>query len=193
MIPARAKIPPIPPREPSRLKSSNDQDFVWNRTDSVSVRQAKYERALAAQGQTAFAPFSPQAWQEFYIPDMCRTWPAPDRFTPAVPRGATVTGVPTLILAGDLLAADSSRALLDAVPRCDVPTGGRSRKSRRWGAASVPAIFCKASWPTRTPPSGGVRRRHTSLRRFPSSRVSPLKRPRRHRWQGMPPLGWTGG
>jgi hypothetical protein len=39
----------------------NDQDVEWNRTDSVSVRQAKYERALAAQGRTAFAPFSPQA------------------------------------------------------------------------------------------------------------------------------------
>ncbi len=92
----------------------NDQDFVWNRTDPVSVRQAKYDRALAALGRSAFAPFSPPAWEEFIIPDMCRGWPAPDRFTPAVPRSATVSGVPTLILAGDLntdFPVDTSRAV----------------------------------------------------------------------------------
>ncbi len=80
----------------------NDQDFVWDRTDPVPVRRAKYERALSALGPDAFAPFSRQAWGDFWVPDYCLKWPAPDRFTHAIPRRATVTGVPVLILSGDL-------------------------------------------------------------------------------------------
>ncbi len=96
----------------------NDQDFVWNRTDSVPVRMAKYERALAASSR-AFAPFSAKTWDDMYGPDFCRGWPAPDRFTPAVPPGATARGVPTLILAGDLnvdFPAASTRLLKPIFP-----------------------------------------------------------------------------
>ena len=80
----------------------NDSDFVWNRHDSVALRRAKYHKALIALGPRSFAPFSPRVWAKFYVADFCLRWPAPDRFTPAVPRGATVTGVPALILSGDL-------------------------------------------------------------------------------------------
>ena len=80
----------------------NDQDFVWDRTDPIPVRRAKYTRALSALGPDAFAPFSRQAWRDFGVPDYCLKWPAPDRFTHAIPRHATVTEVPVLILSGDL-------------------------------------------------------------------------------------------
>ncbi len=98
----------------------NDEDFVWDRSDPVPVRQAKYRRALAALPAAAFAPFSKQAWTAFWIPDSCLYWPAPDRFTPAVPPSATVTGVPTLILSGDLdtvVPTENTRALLATFPR----------------------------------------------------------------------------
>jgi pimeloyl-ACP methyl ester carboxylesterase len=80
----------------------NDNDFVWNRTDPIPVRRAKYKDALEEMGWSAFAPFSRHAWTAAWLTDYCLMWPAPDRFTPSVPRGATVTGLPVLILSGDL-------------------------------------------------------------------------------------------
>lgn len=80
----------------------NDNDFVWDRRDPIPVRRAKYADALQELGQHAFAPFSARAWETFWLTDFCLRWPAPDRFTRAVHRNATVTGVPTLILSGDL-------------------------------------------------------------------------------------------
>jgi hypothetical protein len=93
----------------------NDSDFVWNRHDSVALRRAKYHKALRALGPRSFAPFSPRVWAKFYVADFCLRWPAPDRFTPAVPRGATVTGAPALILSGDLdtnVPTETTRRLL---------------------------------------------------------------------------------
>ncbi len=80
----------------------NDLDTVWKRSDPVPVRRAKYERALAARPSAEFAPFSKRAITHLFPPDLCLKWPAPDRFTPAVPRGATAQGFPVLQLAGDL-------------------------------------------------------------------------------------------
>jgi pimeloyl-ACP methyl ester carboxylesterase len=79
----------------------NDQDFVWERTDPMSVRIAKFREAVAAFRPDAFAPFTVGGWMAFTQPDGCLGWPAPDRFEPAVPAGAELPGVPTLILAGD--------------------------------------------------------------------------------------------
>jgi pimeloyl-ACP methyl ester carboxylesterase len=101
-----AAFEPAPPSEDSAGDNAaafcNDQDFVWNRSDPVPLRRTKYQAALHALGPDAFMPFSPRAWTQHFLSNYCVQWPAPDRFTPAVPKGAVVTGVPTLILSGDL-------------------------------------------------------------------------------------------
>jgi pimeloyl-ACP methyl ester carboxylesterase len=121
--------------------SCNDQDFVWDRGDRVPVRQAKYRRALAALPAAAFAPFSKQAWIAFWIPDACLYWPAPDRFTPAVPPGATVTGVPTLILSGDLdtiVPTENTRALLATFPRAQfLDAAGAAHPAAGWSDCAL--------------------------------------------------------
>ncbi len=80
----------------------NDADFVWKRTDPLPVRRAKYRAARASLPAHFFGPFSPRPWTTLYTSDYCLKWPAPDRFVPAVPPGATVTGVPVLLIVGDL-------------------------------------------------------------------------------------------
>ena len=97
----------------------NDADFVWDRDDPLSVRRVKYARALGELDAGQFAPFSKQAWTTYWIPDFCKLWPAPDHFTPAVPRGATVTGVPTLLIGGDIdinVPFESTRRLQQVFP-----------------------------------------------------------------------------
>ena len=78
----------------------SDQDFVWNRTDPIAVRERKYRAALAALPPNAFAPFSKRSWVT-YLYEGCLMWPAPDRFVPAVPANATFPNLPTLMLVGD--------------------------------------------------------------------------------------------
>ncbi|MET0997182.1 MAG: alpha/beta fold hydrolase [Marmoricola sp.] len=98
----------------------NDNDFVWNRTDPVPVRRAKYERALAALGPHTFAPFTRDAWTAWAVIGLCLNWPAPDRFVPAVAKGAQVAGVPTLIISGDFdtnVPTATTRELLRIFPR----------------------------------------------------------------------------
>ncbi len=80
----------------------NDLDTVWRRSDPEPVREAKYEEALEARPSSEFAPFSKSALTHLFPPDLCVQWPAPDRFTPAVPRGTSATGFPVLQLTGDL-------------------------------------------------------------------------------------------
>jgi pimeloyl-ACP methyl ester carboxylesterase len=79
----------------------NDEDFVWDRTDPMSMRRAEFANAVAKLPPRAFAPFSLSGWMTFRQPDGCLGWPAPDRFEPAVPVGAVFPHVPALILAGD--------------------------------------------------------------------------------------------
>jgi pimeloyl-ACP methyl ester carboxylesterase len=97
----------------------NDADFVWDRNDPLPIRRLKYARALRDLERDAFAPFSKQGWSAYWIPDFCELWPAPDRFTPAVPRGATVTGVPTLLVGGEIdinVPSETTRRLLGFFP-----------------------------------------------------------------------------
>jgi pimeloyl-ACP methyl ester carboxylesterase len=114
----------------------NDNDFVWNRTDSIRVRKAKYARALADLGPRAFAPFSAQAWSDRFLSDYCLYWPAPDRFTPANPKGVQVTAVPTLILSGDfdtIVPTATTRELLRIFPRATfAPIAGAGHPSAGW-------------------------------------------------------------
>jgi hypothetical protein len=72
---------------------------------------------------------------------MCVAWPAPSRFTPAVPAGTTVRGVPALVLHGDLdtsVSSLSSRGLLaiftDATYRS---VAGAAHPSVGWSACAA--------------------------------------------------------
>lgn len=93
----------------------NDLDFVWHRRDSVSVKRDKFRQGVRDLGPDRFAPFSNGAWFEYFFPDYCLLWPAPDRFVPAVPREATVTGTPALLMGGQIdvnVPAKTTRRLL---------------------------------------------------------------------------------
>jgi hypothetical protein len=103
----------------SAARSCNDQDFVWDRSDPPAAREHALAAELDALPANAFAPFTKQAWNDYWWLDMCLGWPAPDRFEPAVPEGAVFTGIPALILAGDLdtvVSTETSRVLLDGFP-----------------------------------------------------------------------------
>jgi hypothetical protein len=79
----------------------NDVDFVFDRTASRSVRRQQYANARDALPDDTFAPFTIEAWEGFWWPDVCAEWPSPDRFVPAVPSGPSID-VPVLVLEGDL-------------------------------------------------------------------------------------------
>lgn len=79
----------------------NDLDPAWNREDPVPTRRSRFAQAFADLRPSDFAPFSKLAVTRLYPPDLCLRWPAPDRFTPAVPRGAQAPDIPVLQLAGD--------------------------------------------------------------------------------------------
>jgi pimeloyl-ACP methyl ester carboxylesterase len=103
----------------SAARSCNDQDTVWDRSDRPAAREHALAAELDALPANAFAPFTKQAWSDYWWLDMCLGWPAPDRFEPAVPEGAVFDGIPALILAGDLdavVSTETSRALLEGFP-----------------------------------------------------------------------------
>ncbi len=114
----------------------NDNDFVWDRTDPVNVRKAKYNRVYAALPAAAFAPFSKRAWTDRFLSDYCTYWPAPDRFTPANPKGVTVSKVPTLIISGDFdtnVPTNTTRQLLRIFPKATFATiAGAGHPAAGW-------------------------------------------------------------
>ncbi len=79
----------------------NDVDFVFDRTATRAVRRQQYADARDAFPDDTFAPFTIEAWEGFWWPDVCAEWPSPDRFVPAVPAGPPID-VPVLVLEGDL-------------------------------------------------------------------------------------------
>ena len=92
---------------------------MWDRSDPPAAREHALAAELDALPANAFAPFTKQAWNDYWWLDMCLGWPAPDRFEPAVPEGAVFAGIPALILAGDLdtvVSTETSRALLKGFP-----------------------------------------------------------------------------
>ncbi|QZY29717.1 alpha/beta fold hydrolase [Nocardioides coralli] len=116
----------------------NDADPVWDRGDPRSTREAKYAAAYAALAAAdAFAPFTAEAWTEYFWPRWCLRWPAPDRFVPAIPDGATVpAGVPALMLTGDRdtqVPTDMSRELLEVFPAAHhVEAAGAAHPAAGW-------------------------------------------------------------
>jgi hypothetical protein len=135
----------------------NDDDFVWDRSDPIAVRKAKYERALRRMGPTAFAPFSQETWTDHFLTQYCLYWPAPDRFTPAVRPGATATGMPVLILSGDLdpfVPTAVTRELLRIFPAATfLPVAGAAHPTAGWSECAQKAI--RAFVRTLTPPADG--------------------------------------
>jgi pimeloyl-ACP methyl ester carboxylesterase len=100
----------------SVARSCNDQDAAWSRADPPAAREEALAAELDAIGKDAFAPFTQEAWNDYWWLDMCLGWPAPDRFEPVVPEGIAPADVPALILAGDLdtiVPIQISRTLLD--------------------------------------------------------------------------------
>ena len=79
----------------------NDVNMPWQRSWSIDHRERAYHHYFAALPKDAFAPFSVRGWEVFVIADLCIRWPAPDRFTPAVPKNAVFPNTPTLALSGD--------------------------------------------------------------------------------------------
>jgi pimeloyl-ACP methyl ester carboxylesterase len=99
----------------------NDQDFPWDRADSVAVREKKLAAAYSALRKNTFDPFTTVGWAAGNIsPQFCITWPSPKRFEPMIPPGAAFPSLPTLIVSGDedtTVPEEISRALLTEFPR----------------------------------------------------------------------------
>jgi pimeloyl-ACP methyl ester carboxylesterase len=103
----------------------NDVDTPWQRSWSVDRRERAYHRYFASLPEDAFAPLSVRGWEVFAIADLCIRWPAPDRFTPAVPHDAVFPTTPTLVLSGDFDIAvpmSSSQLVADEFPNSTLLT-----------------------------------------------------------------------
>lgn len=104
----------------SAAASCSDQNFPWDRADSVALREKKLAAAYAALPENTFDPFTTAGWSAGNIStDFCITWPSPNRFEPMIPRGATFPSLPTLIVSGDedtQAPEEISRALLTEFP-----------------------------------------------------------------------------
>lgn len=118
----------------------NDADFVWERTDPRAVRRQKYEQAIRDFPRDHFAPFTRGAWTTLYTSDWCLKWPAPDRFEPAVPPGATVRDVPVLLIVGDLdtdVPMENTEALLEVFPQATfVEVAGAGHTTVGWSGCA---------------------------------------------------------
>jgi pimeloyl-ACP methyl ester carboxylesterase len=79
----------------------NDVDHVFDRLAPRAVRRQQYADGRAALPDDTFAPFTIEAWEGFWWPDVCIQWPRPNRFVPAVPTGPPID-VPVLVLEGDI-------------------------------------------------------------------------------------------
>jgi pimeloyl-ACP methyl ester carboxylesterase len=112
--------------------------------DPPAARRAAYERALAALGARAFAPFSPDGWLRagFESPDWCLEWPDDPTAGLPVDPAAPLPDVPVLILAGDL----------DA----NTPTPGNREVAARFSRATVVELPNAAHIPVNVSPCGAA-------------------------------------
>jgi pimeloyl-ACP methyl ester carboxylesterase len=115
----------------------NDQDTVWERDQTPEQRADEYAAALEALPDDVFEPFTVEGWEEYFFPTFCIEWPAPDRFEPAVPAGATVPDVPVLVLSGDLdttVPTETAEGLTDVYPNATVVhVAGAGHDAFAWG------------------------------------------------------------
>ncbi len=122
----------------------NDMDFVWNRSDAISIRSLKFSAAVAALPKDAAAPFSIAGWNAFNQTDFCLDWPAPQRFEPAVPPNAKLAKIPTIIFSGDvdaIVPTEITRTLLAEFPRATFISVARAaHPTVGWRRDCVPGI-----------------------------------------------------
>jgi pimeloyl-ACP methyl ester carboxylesterase len=115
----------------------NDQDMVWDRDQTPEQRAQAYAAALEALPDDVFEPFTIAGWEEYWFPTFCIEWPAPDRFEPAVPAGATVPDVPVLVLSGDIdtiVPTETAEGLTDVYPNATVVhVAGAGHDAFAWG------------------------------------------------------------
>jgi pimeloyl-ACP methyl ester carboxylesterase len=128
----------------------NDQDFVWKRSDPIDVRKTKFVAAAAAFPAATFAPLSVTDWvRRAYggFINVCLTWPAPDRFEPAIPADAVFPDVATLILSGDVdtwVPTEITRKLLGEFPDARfVRVAGAAHPTMGFRGDCVPAIVAR--------------------------------------------------
>jgi pimeloyl-ACP methyl ester carboxylesterase len=100
----------------------SDMDTPWARSDPVPARAGTLQAALKALPADTFAPFTRAGFAAGAAPilDLCLDWPAPSRFEPAIPAGASYPDLPTLILSGDgdtQAPTELARRLLAAFPK----------------------------------------------------------------------------
>jgi pimeloyl-ACP methyl ester carboxylesterase len=81
----------------------HDYPQPFDLADPPAERRADYDRALAAVGKSAFAPFSPGAWFQsgIWAGPVCLNWPTdPTAGSPL--QGRPLPDVPVLVQSGDL-------------------------------------------------------------------------------------------
>ena len=82
--------------------SCNDYPTLWNRRAPLTARTHQYDQARDQLDDSAFAPFTPQAWTDgiYNAGNFCLRWP--DRDGPVQATDLPLPGVPVLVLSGDL-------------------------------------------------------------------------------------------
>lgn len=124
----------------------DDVAIAWDRSDPIETRKAKLAAAIKALPTDAFEPVTVASWMKWAWPDSCIEWPAPDRYEPVIPAGATIT-VPTLILNGSVdktTTGVQARAVHDAIPGSILATIFGADHGTTWApgcAADLEASF----------------------------------------------------
>jgi pimeloyl-ACP methyl ester carboxylesterase len=125
----------------------NDQTFPWDPADSFAVREKKLAAAYAALPANEFQPFTIAGYAAGNPgPDYCIRWPAPNRFEPVIPAGATFPSLPTLIMSGDedtSAPEEINRILQTEFPKATfvvVAGAGHGSAAPRWGSCGGRAV-----------------------------------------------------
>jgi len=125
-----------------------DGAFPWDPADAPDVRAKKFDAALKALPDTAFAPFSAEGWASGYLSflALCFDWPAPKHIEPIIPDVTALASIPTLILSGELdLSAPTEvnkplQTLFPQAPFVVVAGAGHDAAAPFMGACGGPVV-----------------------------------------------------
>lgn len=92
----------------------NDQAFPFDLDAAPAQRQAELDRAVAELGDDAFAPWSVQGWQDFWVFGQCVGWPPPRNHEPVLEGDIALPGILALLTVGDRDPAVASAAALNS-------------------------------------------------------------------------------
>ena len=95
--------------------------FAWDRGADSATRRAQARAAIDATPEKALAPFDRTAAMRAGMLALCEDWPAPKRAL--VPAPPLPTGIPTLVLSGDLdlrTPLEIARTLASTLPRAQL-------------------------------------------------------------------------